>query len=220
MDTIELKDFLDFTYLSDVALSPDGSRAAYLRHRCDTEKDGYATQLWVTGPDGHGAAVGAEGKKPLVAWESGDTLLYGVPGGEATSFTRYYAATGLSVPAFTVPLEARSIEALGGGIYLLSARTVLHPQDRQDDDCVIVTDLPVQSNGTGYVSGTRISLFLFDIRDGGLSRLRLLPLKPCSSAIAPNGRKSCCRGNALRTSASSREAFPSTTWPTARSGRC
>lgn len=26
MDTIELKDFLDFTYLSDVALSPDGSR--------------------------------------------------------------------------------------------------------------------------------------------------------------------------------------------------
>ena len=65
MDTIELKDFLDFTYLSDVALSPDGSRAAYLRHRCDTEKDGYATQLWVIGPDGHGAAVGAEGKKPL-----------------------------------------------------------------------------------------------------------------------------------------------------------
>ena len=50
MDTIELKDFLDFTYLSDVALSPDGSRAAYLRHRCDTEKDGYATQLWVTRP--------------------------------------------------------------------------------------------------------------------------------------------------------------------------
>ena len=171
MDTIELKDFLDFTYLSDVALSPDGSRAAYLRHRCDTEKDGYATQLWVTGPDGHGAAVGAEGKKPLVAWENGDTLLYGVPGGEATSFTRYYAATGLSVPAFTVPLEARSIEALGGGIYLLSARTVLHPQDRQDDDCVIVTDLPVQSNGTGYVSGTRISLFLFDIRDGGLKQI-------------------------------------------------
>ena len=171
MDTIELKDFLDFTYLSDVALSPDGSRAAYLRHRCDTEKDGYATQLWVTGPDGHGAAVGAEGKKPLVAWESGDTLLYGVPSGEATSFTRYYAATGLSVSAFTVPLEARSIEALGGGIYLLSARTVLHPQDRQDDDCVIVTDLPVQSNGTGYVSGTRISLFLFDIRDGGLKQI-------------------------------------------------
>lgn len=70
-----------------------------------------------------------------------------------------------------MPLEARSIEALGGGIYLLSARTVLHPQDRQDDDCVIVTDLPVQSNGTGYVSGTRISLFLFDIRDGGLKQI-------------------------------------------------
>ena len=78
MDTIELKDFLDFTYLSDVALSPDGSRAAYLRHRCDTEKDGYATQLWVTGPDGHGAAVGAEGKKPLVAWESGVAVTYGL----------------------------------------------------------------------------------------------------------------------------------------------
>lgn len=123
MDTIELKDFLDFTYLSDVALSPDGSRAAYLRHRCDTEKDGYATQLWVIGPDGHGAAVGAEGKKPLVAWENGDTLLYGVPGGEATSFTRYYAATGLSVPAFTVPA--------GGALHRGAGRGDLSAQ-RQD----------------------------------------------------------------------------------------
>lgn len=164
MKTIQLKDFLDFTYLSSVRLSEDGSRAAYQRHQCDAEADGYRSELWVTDLTDAGERI-FEGKA-VFAWEGADTLLFGAPKEGRTDFTRLYASSGLTVPAFSVPLEARSIEAVGDGRYLLSAKTILYPEDHQDDDCVIVSELPTQSNGTGYISGTRNSLFLFDSLTG------------------------------------------------------
>lgn len=166
MKTIALKDFLEFTYLSDVSLSSGGSRAAYLAHRCDPEGEGYLTQLWVTDLSGPGTAATPMGKKPLTAWENDDTLLYGFAGKGETSFTRYYVAAQLAVPAFSLSLEAKSIETIGAGRYLISAKTVLNPEDYQADDCVIVTELPAQSNGTGYISGTRNSLFLYSSLTG------------------------------------------------------
>jgi len=171
MNTIQLKDFLGFSYLSDVLMSQDGSHAAYLRHQCDAEADAYVSELWLTGLSGEGSLICSGQKKPLFAWENGETLLYGYPEKGQTPFVRHYAASGLTVPAFTVPLEARGLEPVGGGKYLVSAKTVLNPEDYQDDDCVIVTELPTQSNGTGYISGTRASLFLYDSLSGEIAQI-------------------------------------------------
>ena len=171
MKTIQLKDFLGFSYLSDVLMSKDGSHAAYLRHQCDAEADGYVSHLWLTSLADAGNPICSGAKKPVFAWESGETLLYGFPEKGQTPFKRHYAASGLTAPAFTVPLEARSLEPVGGGKYLVSAKTVLNPEDYQDDDCVIVTELPTQSNGTGYISGTRASLFLYDSLSGETTQI-------------------------------------------------
>ncbi len=76
MKTIQLKDFLGFSYLSDVLMSKDGSHAAYLRHQCDAEADGYVSQLWLTSLADAGNQICSGAKKPVFAWESGETLFY------------------------------------------------------------------------------------------------------------------------------------------------
>lgn len=167
MKTIQLKDFLDFHFLSDLRLSPDGRMAAYLSHQCDEKNDCYQTRLMLL----PAAAVAARDKKPVFAWEDDATLLYAYPEEKSTVFIRHDARSGQDMPGFTVPLACRTIEAIGRDQYLITAKTVLNPEDYQEDDCVIVTELPVQENGTGYISGTRTSLFLFDARLGALKQL-------------------------------------------------
>jgi len=165
MERIQLKDFLDFTYLSDVLMSQDGSLAAYLTHKCDLP-DSYLTQLCLTDLNGQVKPVSPAGKKPLYTWESASTLLYGYVENGVTAFTRYFANSELAVPAFKVPLAVRSIQPIGGTRYLVSAKTDLYPEDHQDDDCCIVSELPTSANGVGYISGTRNSLFIFDSLTG------------------------------------------------------
>ena len=79
MNTIQLKDFLGFSYLSDVLVSKDGSHAAYIRHQCDAEADAYVSELWLTDLSNQGGLICSGKKKPIFTWESGETLLYGYP---------------------------------------------------------------------------------------------------------------------------------------------
>lgn len=44
MQRVELRDFLDFSSLSALRLSPDGRRAAFVRSQCDYQEN--STQMW------------------------------------------------------------------------------------------------------------------------------------------------------------------------------
>lgn len=47
MQRVELRDFLDFSSLSALRLSPDGRRAAFVRSRCDYQENSYQSHIWV-----------------------------------------------------------------------------------------------------------------------------------------------------------------------------
>lgn len=50
MQAIELKDFLSFYALSDLAWAPDGHAAALLAHRADEAANSYRSDLWLYVP--------------------------------------------------------------------------------------------------------------------------------------------------------------------------
>ena len=56
MSRIALDAFLNYRFLSDAALSPDGRQAAFLSHRINTISNGYDTELW-TADTKHGGTV-------------------------------------------------------------------------------------------------------------------------------------------------------------------
>lgn len=172
MQNIGLSDFLDFTYLSDLHLSTDGQYAAFLTHKCDSAADGYLTELMVTRVhEARTERVASAHRSPVFCWEKEGALLYGRAQDKSTVFMRYDPRRGESTPAFTVDLAARTVTYLNDGRILISAATVLYPEDHQDDDCVIVSELPATCNGAGYISGTRNALFLYDPLTGEICQL-------------------------------------------------
>ncbi len=171
MKTIALKDFLDFTFMSAVTIAPDGRHAAYLEHKCDPEQDGYRTSVMVTNMRDWSAEAGSAGKPPVICWENAETLIIGRPHEKTTECFRYQLPLRAEVPAFTLPARAQAMVSIGRSQYLVLLRTDLHPEGHGEDDCVIVSELPVQANGTGYISGTRLSLSLFDAMTGTMRQI-------------------------------------------------
>ena len=65
MDSIQLKDFLKYKFLSDLKLSPDGKTAAYMQHACDLPNDGYVSYICVSDLNGDNKRLTDSGKKSV-----------------------------------------------------------------------------------------------------------------------------------------------------------
>lgn len=161
MESVTLKDFLTYRFLSDVKLSPDGKSAAYMRHGCDILADGYRSCLCLSDLEGNNIELTDDGKKRVFCWDGGNMLLHGIPEENKTTFFRV-DKTKHTADGFTIPLKVRTIERMGEKQYLVSARVALDHHENRDDDCFVAEELPISSNGVGYTAGTRISLYVFD----------------------------------------------------------
>lgn len=173
MTTIELKDFLNFSFLSDVKLSANAQKVAYLRHKCNIKKDNYDTRLYVNDLNGKNTVMDFEENINVYCWDkSDDLLLFGVYSDKSTIFYRLDIKTMDVTQAFTVNNIIKTIECINKNKYLLSTRVNIKNLDL-DDDCVIINELPIQANGTGYVSGTRNTLFIYDEKQN--TKNKILP---------------------------------------------
>ena len=51
---LELRDFMDYAYLSQLAFSPDGAYASFVMQKAKPDADGYAGDLYVCDAAGEG----------------------------------------------------------------------------------------------------------------------------------------------------------------------
>ena len=47
MEQLQLKDFLNYRFLSGVRYAPGGKRAAFVVANCNEEENGYESRLWM-----------------------------------------------------------------------------------------------------------------------------------------------------------------------------
>lgn len=178
MQKVDLRDFLDFSFLSALSLSPDGRHVGFVRSQCDYDGNGYRSQIWSLEPEtGKLTCLTGGGKEKSFLWLDNATILFpGEQSGKLTApSTAYYKARldgGESLPAFTVPLLAEKIRRLDETRFVILAKTTLSdPEDLAENgaDWTVLTELPFAENGAGYVSGIRHRLYLYDSADGALT---------------------------------------------------
>lgn len=189
MDTLKLDDFTGYHFLSSVALSPDGRYAAYKVQKSNEEKKGYVGDLWIYDLQlksprrltGHGDAGG-------FIWLDDETILFNANRERDTSKktkqpqTIYYTINihgGEAIKAFTVPYQVLNIDALGNGKYVLQVLDKIRDQAQEahvqqgelaesdkenedEDDYLIMEEIPFWGNGVGHTNKKRVSLFVFD----------------------------------------------------------
>lgn len=195
--SIELTDLLHFQSLSNLALSPDGARAAFLKHQCNKTLDGYASNLWTCDLNsGHTCAVTTGGKKQVFCWTRDGALLYATAG-EETVFTRM-DPDGQSSHAFTVPVCVKSIQPVTDTLWLIEATSFVSDEAKEvrtEKVCVVLEELPAHFNGQGYTSGSRNSLYLFNQTDGSLRQITPRHFETMGYSLCLEEQKIVCHGH-------------------------
>ena len=80
MEQLQLDDFLMYNFLSQVQISPDGKKVAYVATTPDLAKNGYNANLYrIDAESGENACLTNSGRVKGFCWQGAETLLYTVP---------------------------------------------------------------------------------------------------------------------------------------------
>ncbi len=185
MESVQIKDFLQYRFLSNVRYAPDGKRAAFIVSRCNEEENSYESRLWLY--DGELRQLTDLGKESRYFWENEHAILFpAVRSADEkkradkhenfTSFYRLDLRGGEALHAFTLPFAATWIKKLPNGAYAVLGTIdanapdyyAMNKEDREkvqkryadDADYEVFDELPYWMNGAGIINKSRTALFL------------------------------------------------------------
>lgn len=194
MQPLQLADFTEYRFLSNVELSPNGSAATFCLRKSKPEKDGYFSDLWLYRLNsGEMRQLTGMGDASSYIWLDDVTLLFTAnrehkkekPLEPETDFYKLRIDGGEAVKAFTVPLKVSEIQPLGGTRWLVSAmhdnmapslrglegkeREKTLKAHEEEQDYMVVDEIHFWSNGEGVTNKKRTRLYLFDTADGSIT---------------------------------------------------
>ena len=201
MKPIEMKDILNYRFLSNIRYAPGGRRAAFVVANANEEDNSYEQRLWLY-EDGAVRQLTDLGKEGRFTWLDENRLLFPAvrsarekKRAEAhEEFTAYYALDlrgGEALPLFTLPFAAGQIKVLDEKHFAVSGTVdKLHPelfaadeeergkvwkQREEDKDYEVFDELPFWFNGQGVINGQRERLFLVSLEPLTITPLTNLP---------------------------------------------
>ena len=184
METLQLKDFLKYQFLSGLKYSPDGTKAAFVVSVANEEENCYEGRLWLYA-DGTLRQLTDLGGERSFIWEDNENILFpSVRTNEERKrqkakegFTSYYRLNvhgGEAVHAFTVPVSASGIRKTENGYIVLGNIDSNYPdyykmtkEERADlakfydeeKDYEVIDERPFWFNAQGMINKRRTALF-------------------------------------------------------------
>lgn len=197
MKPLELKDFLQYRYLSGLTWAPVGGAAAFLVKEANLDKNGYDTHIWLH-RDGKQTQLTAAGDETGLCWEDGKHILFpglrtdadkkrradgeqftvfyriGIDGGEALrAFELPFAVTELAVADENYFVAMGKIDVNCPDYYAMTeqARRETEKYWKEESDFQVIDELPFRFNGMGYINKVRNAIFLVDRKTLEVRRL-------------------------------------------------
>lgn len=196
-ETIQLRDFLEFTYLSNIQYAPDEKNCAFVAGVCNEEDNSYDMCLQIY--DGTMCRnLTSYGKESMYLWEDDEHILFAnmrddadreavKNGEERTCFYRISIHGGEALKAFTIPLCVTSIKKLDDTRFVFTAdyhllysyMYVLNDEKKQQvlkekrdmNDYEVLDEIPYYGNGAGFTNKKRNSLFIYDVEKNEVTRI-------------------------------------------------
>lgn len=197
MKPLELKDFLQYRYLSGLTWAPGGGAAAFLVKEANLDKNGYDTHIWLH-RDGKQTQLTAAGDETGLCWEDGKHILFpdlrtdadkkrradgerftvfyriGIDGGEALrAFELPFAVTELAVADENYFVAMGKIDVNCPDYYAMTdqARRETEKYWKEESDFQVIDELPFRFNGMGYINKVRNAIFMVDRKTLEVRRL-------------------------------------------------
>ena len=197
METIRLDEFLNYHFLSNLQLSPNAHKAAFVVSKSNEDRDGYAAGIWTVDLQTKECRPLTAGKdERSFLWMDDETILFASKRNSKkeevdSTYTDYYSISlcgGEAQKKMTVPAAVSAIKKLGKGKYLVcadydnhlpenfmemdrAARAKVLADRKKEKDYEVFTELPFWRNGGGITDKHRDRLYLFDSCDGSMKPL-------------------------------------------------
>jgi len=190
MENLKLKDFLDYTFLSGLELSPDKNYGAFVVHRSDFEDNKYLSNIWLYNltTSEYKKLTNMNEEKSFI-WLDNNTILFSslrdeklkkrIQDGE--HWTVFYAIDiqgGEAYEYMRIPMKVNNIKKIADEKFLLTAiydhyginlhsrkgeeKTKAIELIKENKDYEILDEIPFWSNGEGFINKKRNRLYLFD----------------------------------------------------------
>ena len=199
MKRLLLEDFYEYQYLSDVRLSPDGNRGAFVVTKADVPNNGYQSWIYLYEAQGNRITrVTESGQDKAPRWLSATELLFQSAedrelkrkkelGEVWTAYRKLDIASGEITDYMRIPARVFGIWPLEDGRFVLKCEyngnyPGLHSADEQEralalaeqqanEDYIVADELPFRHDGEGYSNNIRKRLAIFDRNTGTLEFL-------------------------------------------------
>ena len=198
-EPIEIKDFCDYRFLSELKLSSDGNNALFVVSQANMENNHYQHNIYCYDfqrKTTHRLTTSNQERSFL--FEDNQTILFAADRDNAckkakeegkilSSFWRLPLYGGEAQKAFSIPLVVNSLWLLGENQALVTALTDLNrieieglekealiqakEQIEDNKDYEVIDELPYWFNGRGFVNKQRRQLFLVELDTGNTTLL-------------------------------------------------
>ncbi len=196
MEQLQLKDFLNYTYLSQPNFAPGGKSAAFIATKANEEENNYESRLWLY--DGQLRQLTDLGKEGRYQWEDETHILFPAVRSakekkraeareQFTSFYRLDIHGGEALPAFTLPFAVQKLEHLHDDLWMAlgsidanypdyykmndTERAEIAKHYKEEQDYEVFDESPFWFNGAGVVNKQRTALFLVHMDSMEISRV-------------------------------------------------
>lgn len=176
---IGIQDFLNYVSLSQLTLSPDEKRAAFVVKQPVLQENTYKKELWVCELKSGKSRCLLEDADFVgsFSWEDESTLFYPACQAQDTTLCRLLdVTTGQVRDAVTLPAVTQEVWHLGEGRYVYRHAEQLirenYPQELSflsdyADGFETIDEIPLWDNGRGFVSGKRSALYTAQLQKCG-----------------------------------------------------
>ena len=181
MKALQLKDFLEYKFLSQVKMSPNGDACAFVVTECDEENNAYKQNIHLI-KDGTCKKLTQSGKDSGVMFLDDETILFrsnrNSSGDEVkTSFYKMSLNGGEAITYFDVPLVVKKMEQLNEKEFVLlvsydndfsyvgreEQKETLLKAKKEAVDYEVFTKIPFCHNGGGFAKNTSSRLYKYDM---------------------------------------------------------
>ncbi len=199
MKKIELEDFSNYQYLSEIKLTEDGKRCLFVVSQADLDHNSYQHHIWMADLINNKVMqCSGGGKERGIILESADTILFpadrdglvkkaNAEHQECSAYYRLNLNGGEAVLAFTLPLAVTSLKLIDEQYAVAIANVDLNKPDlsalsgdelkqtiqalNEEKDYEVLDELPYWFNNQGFINKHRKQAFLVNLQTGEHSLL-------------------------------------------------
>lgn len=190
MENLKLKDFLDYKFISNLEISPNGAKTGFIVHKADYDNNNYQSNIWLLDntTKEYSKLTGLNEERSFL-WLNDSTILFPATRdkkinekvSQGETWTSYYAIKingGEAEKYMDIPLTVTAIKAIDEDNFLLTAKYDNYRTDinsltgeeraeavkkfQENKDYEVLDEIPFWSNGGGFTNKKRNRIYLYN----------------------------------------------------------